>query len=229
LFLNMAQIVLDEDTSGKPSTDQWLFGQQLGIKAKPVTNVDTVLAVTYLNAVNVTNNTLGQGAVQDGNSRCQVNTSPTPNVPAGCVANQLVNDYNVVDVTVQVATKVASLPVAVMGDYVTNTADTTTAAGADTKDSGYQAGLIVGKASAPQTWEAAYFYKAVGTDATLADVADSDFGNGGTNRKAHILWAAYNPTKALQVKLKYFKTEIENDSASPNDINRLQADLSVKF
>jgi hypothetical protein len=112
---------------------------------------------------------------------------------------------------------------------VTNTADTVDASGAETKNSGYQAGLLLGKASDPQTWEAAYFYKQVGTDATLADVADSDFGNGGTDRKGHIMWAAYNPTKALQMKVKYFKTEREDDSATPNDINRLQADLSVKF
>jgi hypothetical protein len=31
------------------------------------------------------------------------------------------------------------------------------------------------------------------------------------------------------VKLKYFLTEIEDAAASKNDINRLQADLSVKF
>jgi hypothetical protein len=33
----------------------------------------------------------------------------------------------------------------------------------------------------------------------------------------------------MQVKLKYFLTEIEDDTATPNDINRLQADLSIKF
>jgi hypothetical protein len=141
----------------------------------------------------------------------------------------LVNDYNVVDVTALVATKLVALPISVMGDYITNTADTKDATGADTKDSGYQAGIILGKASDPQSWELAYFYKLVGTDATLADVADSDFGNGGTDRKGHIMWAAYNPSKALQVKVKYFKTEREDDLAAANDINRLQADLSVKF
>jgi hypothetical protein len=228
LFLNLAQIVLDEDSGGKPSTDQWFFGQQVGVKANPMHNVQTTLAAAYYNTVNAQNGTFGQ-TFQDGNSRCQVNTAPTPNVPAGCVASQLVNDYNVLDVTALVATKVGSLPISVMGDYVTNTADTKNASGADTEDSGYQAGLILGKASDPQTWELAYFYKLVGTDATLADVADSDFGNGGTDRKGHIMWAAYNPSKALQVKVKYFKTEREDDLATPNDINRLQADLSVKF
>jgi hypothetical protein len=229
LFLNVAQIVLDEDSGGRPSTDQWLFGQQVGVKVTPIHNVQTTLAAAYYNTANAQNNTFGQGVVQTGNSRCQVNTAPTPNVPAGCVANQLINDYNVVDITAMIAAKVGSLPVSVMGDMVKNTADTVNANGAETKDSGYQAGIILGKASDPQTWELAYFYKAVGTDATLADVADSDFGEGGTDRKGHIMWAAYSPSKALQVKVKYFKTGFENDSATPNDINRLQADLSVKF
>jgi hypothetical protein len=225
LFLNVAQIVLDEDSTGRPSTDQWLFGQQVGLKASPLTDVKTVLAVAYYNAVNAQNNNFGQGVCQDGNSRvnaCNAATQP----------GLLVNDYNVVDVTAQVATKVASLPIAVMGDMVQNTADTKSAltGGVDTKAGAYQAGLILGKASDPQTWEVAYFYKKVGTDATLADLADSDFGDGGTNRKGHIGWVAYNPSKAVQVKAKYFKTQVEDDTAATQkDVNRLQADLVVKF
>jgi len=241
LFLNIAQIVLDEDSSGRPSTDQWLFGQQVGVKATPIHNVQTTLAAAYYNAVNVQNNNLGQSVCQSGNSRsqsaCPTSTTQTANLTTGNVTTTttqttLVNDYNVLDVTAMVATKLWSLPVSVMGDFLQNTADTkasSSATAADTKDSGYQAGLILGKASDPQTWELAYFYKLVGTDATLADLADSDFGEGGTDRKGHIVWAAYNPSKALQVKVKYFKTEREDDLATPNDINRLQADLSVKF
>jgi hypothetical protein len=236
LFLNMAQIVLDEDSpsssSGNLTTnplndDQWLFGQQLGVKASPMKDVQTVLAVAYYNATNTQNNNLGQAVVQDGNSRTTVplcaGTTTTQ------CANTLVNDYNVVDVTAHVATKILSLPVAVMGDYIQNTVDTEDASGLPTKNTGYQAGLILGKANDAKTWETAYFFKRVGNDATLADVADSDFGNGGTGRVGHIMWAAYNPTKVVQVKLKYFLTEIEDAAASKNDINRLQADLSVKF
>ncbi len=229
-FLNMAQLVLDEDTAGKPDTDQWLYGQQVGVRVSPMKDLSTVFAVAYYNAVNVAfpSGTLSQTVVQTGNSRCDVNTPP-PNAPPGCVANQLLNDYNVVDVTAMVGFKVMALPVSVMADYVTNTVDTLDSTGAETENSGYQAGFILGKASDPQTWEVAYFYKKLGTDATLADIADSDWGNGGTNRKGSIVWAAYNPNKALQMKVKYFKTALEDDSVAPNDINRLQADLSVKF
>lgn len=230
LFVNLAQIVLDEDSGGKPDTDQWLYGQQVGVKVSPMKDLATTFALAYYNAVNVAfpNGTLSQGVVQSGNSRCDVNTPP-PNAPPGCVANQLLNDYNVVDVTAMVGFKVMALPVSVMADYVTNTADTEDSTGAETENSGYQAGFILGKASDPQTWEVAYFYKQLGTDATLADIADSDFGPGGTGRKGSIVWAAYNPNKVIQFKMKYFKTKLEDDQAAPDDINRLQADLSVKF
>ena len=57
-------------------------------------------------------------------------------------------------------------------------------------------------------------YKYSETDDTLADLADSDFGNGGTNRKGHIMWAAYNFTKYLQAKTKYFITEVVNETFS---------------
>jgi hypothetical protein len=190
--------------------------------------------VAYYNTVNAQNGGFSQGVCQDGNSRLPIPAAPAANpgtlCPGSTTTNQnLLNDYNVLDITALVAVKLGSLPVSVMGDYITNTADTKNASGADTEDSGYQAGIILGKASDSQSWELAYFYKLVGTDATLADVADSDFGNGGTDRKGHIMWAAYNPSKALQVKVKYFKTEREDDLAAANDINRLQADLSVKF
>ncbi|MEO6665997.1 MAG: putative porin, partial [Nitrospiria bacterium] len=121
LFLNTAQFVLDEDNGGRPSTDQWLFGQQVGVKVNPLHGVQTTLAAAYYNTVNGQNNNFGQAAVQDGNSRvttasCGTNTTSCPNT--------LVNDYNVVDVTALIALKLGSLPVSVMGDYVTNTADT---------------------------------------------------------------------------------------------------------
>lgn len=223
LFLNLGQFILDEDSGGKSSTDQWLFGQQLGVAIEPVKDVKTTLAAAYYNAVNTRNNNFGQSVCQAGNSRVTACASPL------AATGVLVNDYNVVDVTAGVGLKLGPVPVAVMGDYVTNTVDTETVTGVETKNSGYQAGLVLGKASDPQTWELAYFYKLVGADATLSDLADSDFGEGGTDRKGHIGWVAYNPSKALQMKVKYFRTEVESDLTAPNDINRLQADLSVKF
>lgn len=73
----------------------------------------------------------------------------------------------------------ADLPLALHGDYIKNLADTTT-----DQDTGYQAGLQIGKASDPRTWEVAYFYRISETDATVADISDSDWGaNGGQTKE----------------------------------------------
>ena len=73
--------------------------------------------------------------------------------------------------------------------------------------------------------------KVAQTDATVADVADSDFGDGGTNRVGHIVWIAYAPRDWMQVKAKAFFTDTLDRTFAPGDkaVNRLQTDLSIKF
>jgi len=237
LFLNAGQFVLNE--AGSDNHDQWLFGQQVGVTVEPQDSLKTTLAVADYSYINIDHpNTvgattpcgLGQNPTQQGNTRvaCPVGTG-----------TYLFNRYNVLDVTAEVNAKAGPIPVAVMGDYVRNMANTTTVGGTATGNEGYQVGLIVGKAADAHTWEAAYFYKVVQTDATLADISDSDFGSGGTARRGHIVWGAYNLTKYLQMKVKYFTTKSIapvataqsgcNAATGCGDINRLQADVEVKF
>jgi len=223
VFVNAGQFILDEDAAD--NNDQWLFGEQVGTQIGLGKNTNFTLAGAFYNFKNATEGNFGQVTPQEGNTRLP----PTP--PATAPTNILVNNYRVLDVTAQLAMKVGDLPIALQGDYVKNLADTTT-----DKDTGYQAGVILGKASDPQTWEVAYFYKLLETDATVADLADSDFGNGGTNRKGHIVWVGYSPTKVTQAKVKYFMTELEDETLPPglaagtrDDIDRLQVDFSIKF
>lgn len=216
VFVNLAQIVLDEDSAGGLSTDQWLFGQQIGVTMEPAKDATTTLAVTYYNFTNVQNNDFGQATCNPGNTRA----------PGAC-PTALLNDYNVLDVTGHLGFKAGGLPIALMGDYLFNTANPKDALGRETDDAAYHVGVIVGKAADAETWEAAYFHKVMGTDATVADLADADFGAGGTDRRGDIVWLAYSPTKYLQAKAKFFNTE--KLSPGQDDVRRLQADLVVKF
>jgi hypothetical protein len=212
LFVNLGQMIMDEDSGD--NHDQWLFGQQIGVTVEPAGNVKATLAAAYYDALNTGRNTLSQNPVQQGNSRT-----------GGGV---LINRYKVADVALAVTVNTGSLPVAVMGDYVRNLADTTNGAGVATGNVGYQLGAILGRADDANTFEVAYFFKNVQTDATLADISDSDFGNGGIDRRGHIMWAAYNPMKYVQLKVKYFITETDTPNVV-GDVNRVQADVSVKF
>lgn len=216
LFLNLGQFVLDEDK--EDNNDQWLFGQQAGVESKFTSDVKLKLAASYYDATNTKKSDFGQNVVQSGNSRIGGGTGPNKNV--------LLNDFNVLDLTIELATAIGRLPLSLQGDYIKNLANTTTG-----EETGYQAGARLGKASDPHTWEAAYFYKLVETDATLADLNDSDFGDGGTNRKGHNLWVAYNLSKPLQFKVRYITTKVENEALAPNkdDIDRLFVDLAMKF
>lgn len=243
VFFNLAQIVLDEDGGGALDTDQWLWGNQAGLTLEPTSTSKVTLAGAYYKVANAKNGDFGQnGTTPNGSNQTQGNNSRVggtgtftactapPNTPTitpnPCV---LVNNFDIMDLTAHVSFKVLDLPVAVMGDMVRNMNATYTAAGVPTENRGYQTGMIVGKASDPQTWELAYFHKVLGADATLSDFSDSDWGTGGTGRMGDITWVAYNPTKPLQLKAKYFITKLENQSLAENDIRRLQLDLSVKF
>lgn len=228
VFLHLGQFVLDEDAAD--SHDQWLIGQQLGTTVEPNDTIKTTLAVAFYEVLNATTGTFGQTLIQDGNSRI--------NLPAACAvvagaANAgctLVNRYHILDLTAVLNIKAGPMPVAIMGDYVRNLADTTTGGngvGTATGNVAYQIGAIVGKASDPNTFELAYFYKVLETDATLADMADSDFGDGGLNRRGHITWIAYNLTKYFQTKAKVSVSS--SDGALKDDITRLQVDAMVKF
>lgn len=240
LFLNAGQFVLNEVSTD--NHDQWLFGQQGGVSVEPRDGLKATLAIADYDFVNVDHpNTvgattacgLGQNPTQQGNTRaaCPVGTG-----------TYLLNKFNVLDATAAVNVHAGPIPVAVMGDYVRNLANTTTtgtAGGAATGNEGYQVGAIIGKAANAHTWEVAYFYKMSQTDATVADIADSDFGSGGTARRGHIVWGAYNLTKYFQMKVKYFMTKSIapvattqtgcNAALGCGDINRLQADMEVKF
>lgn len=216
LFVSAGQFVLDEDSTD--NNDQWLFGQQIGTQIGVGKSTTIALSGAFYNFKNATEGSFGQVTVQDGNTRVPVATG-TPTA--------LVNDYRVLNISAQLGVKVADLPITLYGDYVKNLADTTT-----DKDMGYQAGLQVGKASDPRTWEVGYFYRLVETDATVADIADSDFGtSGGTNRKGHLVWIAYSPNKTLQLKTKYIMTEVEDETLPPgeDDNDRLQLEAVVKF
>jgi Putative porin len=236
LFANLGQVILDNGDAG--SNAQWLMGYQVGAKMK-MDPVDFNMALLYYNLANGTKNDFGAAVFQDGNTRTDPTTCyASPQVSSGC---QLVNAFNVIDVTVG-ATFQVGLPITISADYVENLADTIQQASpSNIKDqtTAFGIGFKVGGATKAKTSEFAYTYRSIETDATLADINDSDFGpNGGTNREGHSVWVAYNPTDGTQVKLKYINSKVKDDNLQPAPIsssdknptfNRIQLDFSVKF
>ena len=209
LFFRLGQFVLDEDSSD--NNDPWLLAQQIGGTIKPDARTAFTLAVGYLDFVNATAGNLG-GTVQEGNTRDATGT--------------LVYPFRVLHVVAETSTQAGSLPVVISADYIKNLSDPETG-----KGTGFDVGLRLGKAKSPNSWEVSYLYKRLEDDATAADLADSDFGDGGTNRKGHILSGAWQVTSWGQAKATVYLTQVEDETRPPgrDDIHRVQLDWIMKF
>jgi hypothetical protein len=233
VFVNALQMVVDED-SGNNSTegqgtgstnsqsaknrDQWMFGNQIGVEFR--LPLESRIKVAYANYdwVNERFGDFGAGVNNEGNRRTVASST-----------GSLVNNFNVNEFTGVLSSWIFKLPVQIQGTYVKNNGVRDTFS--PKEDTGWQVGTIIGKAGQKNKWEAAYFRKHVRTDATVADIADSDFGDGGTNREGSIYWVSYSPLDWMMLSAKYFQTQVINPSLAPgaDDINRFQLDTVVKF
>jgi|GEM_PF-1612939 len=247
-FANGLQMV---DSSNKlTNRSQFTFSEQVGAEVRLPLESRLKIGFANHNWVNVStigvtpSNTgisgMAEGVNQDGNRELAGNTATNA---------LLANHFRVDELTAQLSFWVMKLPVTAEGTYIRNV-------GAMEKyspkyNTGFEHGIIIGKASAKNTFEAAYFVKNVGADATVAATTDADFGdNGGTNRKGRIYWVAYNPQDFLQFKVKFYTTATRDTNAGgyataipktsngatnvggtgqEKDVNRFQLDMSIKF
>lgn len=211
VFVHALQMSVDEDAAS--NEDQWLYAEQAGLDLGLPLEFRVKMAGAFYQWTHVGAGSLGQVGINEGNRRTALGV--------------LSNEYGVAEFTGELTRKVAGLPASIQGTFIRNVRAKIN----PMEDVGYQVGARYGKASAAKSWELAYYYKWLETDATVADMADADFGDGGTNRRGHILWAAFNPAEWLQLKTKYFMTKVIDESLAPgsDDIRRLQADVSVKF
>ena len=96
-------------------------------------------------------------------------------------------------------------------------------------DTAWAAGLKVGKASSPGTWELGYTYQDVEADALLGLVTDSDFAGGGTDANGHILRGAWAVNKQWKIGFTYFDNQRNMDVGDEEDYQRLMLDTAFKF
>jgi hypothetical protein len=98
----------------------------------------------------------------------------------------------------------------------------------DDNNTGWIAGFMVGKASAPNSFEAGLSYLYFGKDAVFAQLVDSDFA-GVTDTKGLVLRAAYAPMKNVSINLSAFDTERNVKIGTPSDFRRVLFDISGRF
>ncbi len=228
LFANGLQMVADESNGSTHATanDQYVLSEQVGFETR--LPLESRIKIAYANHYwrDAATNAFTGVAITNGGTSPE--KSQEGNRKSGA---SLANDFRVDEVAGELSTWLFRIPVSLQGVYLKNNWVRTPQFNNALKDTGYQAGTIIGKAGTAKGWEVAYFYKYIEADATVADAADSDFGDGGTNRKGHIMWAAYSPFDYLTLQAKYFQTKNIDPtiSGSLGSMDRVQIDTVIKW
>jgi len=210
LYINGGGFWAEESSSG---IDQSLWGVQTYLKHS-FENEDYLLAgASYYDYGNTKNKKTLYS--QDPDDEAFGNTFTTIGGES-----YYTNDYDILEGFAEYGFQIGERPAAVFGNYVQNTAASTS------EDEGWIIGCKFNKAKKPGSWELSYDYRDLEADAVIGVFSDSDFIGGGTDGKGHRFGLRYQLAKNLQADLTYFLNE---RGSNDDDYRRLQADLIFKF
>jgi hypothetical protein len=133
----------------------------------------------------------------------------------------LMFDFQVAELMAEYNARFAGLPLQLWVDLARNLdAELDTALGA---------GVLLGKAGNPGTWEAGLAYQLIEKDALFAQHIDSDFAGGLSDAEGVIVRAGFAPLKNWVLNATYFMSQANVDVGNEFDFDRLLLDFNVKF
>ena len=164
-------------------------------------------------------------------NRAKAGTDIVNNLATNSTNLTILPDVNILNPSVELATKLGGLPLALAGDWVHNTS-------AEDEANGYYVGVKLGKAKNPvfsfanglnlkDGWEAGYFWQRLETNAQFDEFADSDFGGGGTNHKGNVWYIKLGALKNSTIGIKWFDTE--EVTGAKNHFDTVQMDWVTAF
>lgn len=213
LLLNGGAFWLREN---KADDDVMQYGGQAALNIKASDIVELMLGSSYY----MTENLEGALVLDFQNANSSFGNS-TENSVSGTTTNKIYGmEYAVVEPFAQITLNTA-IPVKFYGQYAVNSE-------ADDNDTGYLAGLTIGKAKDPKTFEFSYNYRDLEKDCVLGAFTDSDNSGGGTDNRGHKFQVKYQFLKNWQAAVTYFLDE-KKVSSDPIDYNRLQVDVAASF
>ena len=212
-FLNTAANFLESDS--KKNDGKAAYGFQTGFKGS-VGDSQLVAGIGYFE-IDTKNRQVFIGDPDEffGNTFSCIDSDAL----TGCTYN---NSYEELELFAQLSTTIGETPVALFADLVQNQ-------DASDLDTAWAAGLKLGKASAPKTWELSYIYQYIEADAVLGLVTDSDFAGGGTDAKGHKFKGAWAINKKWKIGFTFFDNQRNMDVGVEEHYKRLVLDTAYKF
>ena len=134
-------------------------------------------------------------------------------------------DCNLIEGFAEYGFPICEMPSAVFVDYIENTAATSG------NNNAFFVGCRLNKiGNKAGSWQFAYSYREVDSDAVFAGLTHSDIWSGGTGGKGHQLGFRYHLLKDVETSLTYYISERHDKPGQQGgDLNLLQADLIFKF
>jgi hypothetical protein len=131
-------------------------------------------------------------------------------------------DYNIYNLSLGLSFNLFDMPFTIYGDYIEND-------DADDMETGYLAGVKLGKAMANGSGQLQYQFEDLEANATLGLITDSDFMGGGTDGEGHKFSAKYAIDKKWYVGATYFDGNTGVDLGDDADYTRLMIDTGFKY
>ncbi len=210
VFANLAVLPLDQDNNANPV----IYGLQTGLSTNVFSRKLTAAATYYL--------------FDDIKGATYANVNPYNSKLTNTITGgQFVYDYKILDTSIEypiIDVKLfgQTMPISVLGVYIKNLADGVK------KDEAWVAGLQLGKAKGPKSWELTYDYHRIAADAVLDFLNNGSLN--GTGVKGHKLGLKYLLLENTELALSYYKTErIIGKKVSGDTVELVQVDATVKF
>lgn len=218
LYVNGAQMWVQERSTA-PAEDTKLYAGQVAAKYQFSDEVYLLVGGSYYTYDNIE----GMNVVDWENSNKPYGNSSANGAVVKGVTNKVYKmEYNEVETFAKLVAWVGT-PVEFYGNYVVNQ-------DADANDTGWLAGVTVGKAKNVGTCELGYNYRELEKDAVLGAFADSDSWGGGTDGRGHKVYGRYQIAKNVQIGATYFINEKPiADASKTHDYDRLQLDVVANF
>lgn len=205
------------------AADTLLFGGQIGTR----TNVgpgNLMAALQYADLAHGEGqrpfyNCTGTAPVSAGTIACANGNTVIGTNSANAV---LAYDYNMLGLSTEYGLRIGGRPLLLWGEYFRNLA-------VDDLDLAWSAGVLLGRAGDPGTWEAGLGYEVLEKDAIYGQLVDSDFGDGRTDAQGWILRGGYALFRNAVLNGTYYHTDRQMDVGSESDYKRLMLDFNVRF
>lgn len=199
------------------TADTQLFGGQVGTRI-PIGKSTLTLAAMYYDLAAGDRRTPAPFFNANSNGNTTIGTGATL---------ALANDFRVVSVGGDFSYTMFGQPMSVWFDLAQNQDP-------DDLDEAFSAGVTLGKASNPRSWELGFGFYSVEKDAVFGQLFDSDFGGGVTDTEGMAIRAAFAPVRNWTLNLTYFMNDRNVDVANAAgkkdvDYDRLQVDMNLKF